>query len=45
MKSFQDPDWNWQAGEDVHGSSDFDIIMFGKNTKSGVAIRWMNDLI
>ena len=33
---FKDPDWNWWAGEDVHGSPDFDLIMFGKKTKYGI---------
>lgn len=33
---FKDPDWNWWAGEDVHGSPDFDLIFFGKKTKFGV---------
>lgn len=33
---FSDPDWNWWEGIDIHGTNDFDIIMFGKKTKFGV---------
>ena len=33
---FADPDWNYWEGIDIHGDSDFDMIMFGKNTKYGV---------
>lgn len=33
---FRDPDWNWWEGVDLHGSQDFDLIMFGKKTKWGV---------
>ena len=33
---FADPDWNWWEGIDIHGTSDFDIVMFGSKTKYGV---------
>ena len=33
---FADPDWNYWEGVDLHGTSDFDMIMFGKKTKYGV---------
>ena len=33
---FSDPDWNWWAGADLHGTKDFDILMFGQKTKFGV---------
>jgi hypothetical protein len=33
---FGDSDWNYWEGIDIHGDSDFDIIMFGKKTKFGV---------
>jgi hypothetical protein len=33
---FSDPDWNWWEGLDIHGSNDFDIVMFGQKTKYGV---------
>ena len=33
---FADPDWNYWEGLDIHGDQDFDMIMFGKNTKFGV---------
>lgn len=33
---FTDPDWNYWAGTDIHGSSDFDIVIFGKKTKYGI---------
>ena len=33
---FSDPAWNWWQGEDIHGSPDFDLIMFGQKTKYGV---------
>jgi len=33
---FSDPDWNWWEGVDLHGSEDFDLIMFGQKTKYGV---------
>lgn len=33
---FSDPDWNYWEGVDLHGTRDFDMIMFGKNTKFGV---------
>lgn len=33
---FADPDWNYWEGVDLHGSQDFDMIMFGKKTKFGV---------
>jgi len=33
---FADPDWDYWEGVDIHGSSDFDLIMFGKKTKFGI---------
>ena len=33
---FADPDWDYWEGIDIHGDSDFDIVMFGKNTTYGV---------
>lgn len=33
---FADPDWNWWEGKDLHGTPDFDLIMFGTKTKFGV---------
>jgi hypothetical protein len=33
---FKDPDWNYWAGTDIHGTPDFDIILFGKKTKYGI---------
>ena len=33
---FADPDWNYWEGVDLHGTQDFDMIMFGKKTKWGV---------
>jgi len=33
---FSDPSWNYWQGIDIHGDTDFDIIMFGKKTKFGV---------
>jgi hypothetical protein len=33
---FSDPDWNYWKGIDLHGTQDFDMIMFGKKTKWGV---------
>lgn len=33
---FSDPDWNWWEGMDIHGTNDFDLIMFGQKTKFGV---------
>ena len=33
---FSDPDWNWWAGMDIHGTTDFDMIMFGQKTRYGV---------
>jgi hypothetical protein len=33
---FRDPDWNYWAGTDIHGTVDFDIIAFGKKTKFGI---------
>jgi hypothetical protein len=33
---FADPDWNWWEGVDLHGTQDFDLIMFGSKTKYGV---------
>ncbi len=33
---FSDPDWNYWEGVDLHGTQDFDMIMFGKKTRFGV---------
>jgi hypothetical protein len=33
---FSDPDWNFWQGEDIHGTNDFDIIIFGQKTKYGI---------
>jgi hypothetical protein len=33
---FSDPDWNWWEGVDLHGTKDFDLLMFGSKTKFGV---------
>jgi hypothetical protein len=33
---FSDPDWNFWEGVDIHGSKDFDLIMFGQKTKFGI---------
>lgn len=33
---FSDPDWNFWEGVDIHGSEDFDLIMFGQKTKYGI---------
>jgi hypothetical protein len=33
---FSDPDWNWWEGMDIHGTEDFDLIMFGQKTKFGI---------
>lgn len=33
---FSDPDWNFWEGVDIHGSRDFDIVMFGQKTKYGI---------
>jgi hypothetical protein len=33
---FSDPDWNFWEGIDIHGSQDFDIIMFGQKTRYGI---------
>ena len=33
---FSDPDWNYWEGLDIHGSEDFDMVMFGKNTRFGI---------
>ena len=33
---FSDPDWNWWEGVDIHGTDDFDLIMFGSKTRFGV---------
>lgn len=33
---FADKDWNWWEGVDLHGTNDFDIVMFGSKTKYGV---------
>lgn len=35
---FKDPDWNYWEGVDIHGSNDFDIVMFGQKTRFGV--KW-----
>lgn len=33
---FSDPDWNYWEGIDIHGDQDFDLIMWGQNTKYGI---------
>jgi hypothetical protein len=33
---FSDPDWNWWQGIDIHGTQDFDLIMFGQENRYGV---------
>lgn len=33
---FSDPDWNFWEGVDIHGSHDFDIVMFGQKTRYGI---------
>lgn len=33
---FSDPDWNWWEGVDIHGTNDFDLLMFGSKTKFGI---------
>jgi len=33
---FADTDWNWWEGKDLHGTPDFDLVMFGSKTKYGV---------
>jgi hypothetical protein len=31
-----DPEWNYWEGTDIHKSSDFDIVIFGKRTNYGI---------
>lgn len=33
---FEDPEWNYWAGIDIHGTNDFDIIIFGQKTNFGI---------
>jgi len=33
---FSDPSWNYWEGLDIHGTQDFDMVMFGKKTKFGI---------
>ena len=33
---FSDPDWNFWEGVDIHGSPDFDLVMFGSKTRYGI---------
>lgn len=33
---FADPEWNFWQGIDIHGTEDFDVILFGKKTKYGI---------
>lgn len=33
---FADPELTFWEGVDIHGTSDFDIVIFGKNTKYGI---------
>jgi len=33
---YSDPKWNWWAGKDIHGTADFDLIMFGQKTNFGI---------
>jgi hypothetical protein len=35
---FADPDWTFWEGIDIHGTPDFDVIMFGQKTRYG--IKW-----
>jgi hypothetical protein len=36
MDIFADPDWNYWEGVDIHGTQDFDMIMFGQKTRYGI---------
>lgn len=33
---FSDPEWNYWGGIDIHGTPDFDIILFGQKTNYGI---------
>jgi hypothetical protein len=33
---FGDKDWNYWEGVDIHGTRDFDMVLFGKKTKFGI---------
>jgi hypothetical protein len=33
---FKDPEWNYWAGEDIHGTPDFDMVIFGSKTRFGI---------
>jgi len=33
---FADPDWDFWQGEDIHGTNDFDLVIFGEKTKYGI---------
>lgn len=33
---FADPDWTYWEATDIHGTPDFDIVMFGSHTRYGV---------
>ena len=33
---FADPDWNFWEGIDIHGTEDFDVVMFGSKTNYGI---------
>lgn len=33
---FADPDWNFWEGIDIHGTQDFDLVMFGQKTRFGI---------
>ncbi len=33
---FSDPDWNFWEGVDIHGTEDFDLVMFGQKTRYGI---------
>lgn len=33
---FKDPDWNYWAGVDIHGTNDFDIVFIGSKTNFGI---------
>ena len=35
---FKQKDWNYWAGIDIHGSNDYDIILFGRKTNYGIKI-------
>jgi len=38
---FKDPDWNYWAGVDIHGTNDYDIVFIGNKTNYGVKYTCM----